>query len=40
MTVGDTAPDLTFLRPDGSPASLASFLTSDFLLLVFLRHLA
>jgi hypothetical protein len=40
MTAGDTAPDLTFLRPDGSPVSLSSFLASDFLLLVFLRHLA
>jgi hypothetical protein len=40
MIAGDTAPDLTFLRPDGSPAALAEFLTSDFLLLVFLRHLA
>lgn len=34
-----TAPDLTFLRPDGSPAPLASFIDRDFLLLVFLRHL-
>ena len=40
MTTGDPAPDLTFLRPDGSPVSLSAFLTSDFLLLVFLRHLA
>ena len=40
MTAGDTAPDLTFLRPDGSPVRLADFLTTDFLLLVFLRHLA
>jgi hypothetical protein len=40
MQPGDSAPDLTFLRPDGSPVSLAAFLTSDFLLLVFLRHLA
>jgi hypothetical protein len=34
-----TAPDLTFLRPAGSPALLSSFLDRDFLLLVFLRHL-
>jgi hypothetical protein len=40
MTAGDTAPDLGFLRPDGSPVPLSAFLTSDFLLLVFLRHLA
>ncbi len=40
MTAGDTAPELTFLRPDGEPVRLGSFLTSDFLLLVFLRHLA
>ena len=30
----------TLLRPDGSPARLSEFCTSDFLLLVFLRHLA
>lgn len=40
MTAGDTAPDLTFLRPDGSPAPLSSFLGSDYLLVVFIRHLA
>ena len=40
MTAGDATPDLAFLRPDGSPVSLSAFLTSDFLLLVFLRHLA
>jgi hypothetical protein len=40
MTVGDTAPDLTFQHPDGTPVPLSAFLTSDFLLLVFLRHLA
>jgi hypothetical protein len=40
MTAGDTVPDLTFLRPDGSPVSLSALLTSDFLLVVFLRHLA
>ncbi len=39
MQTGDTAPDLTLLRPDGSPAPLSEFRTSDFLLLVFLRHL-
>jgi len=40
VTAGDAAPDLTFLRPDGSPVRLSSFLDRDFLLLVFLRHLA
>ena len=40
MDIGDTAPDLTFLRPDGSPVTLSALLTSDFLLVVFLRHLA
>jgi hypothetical protein len=40
MTPGDTAPDLAFLQPDGSPARLSDFCASDFLLLVFLRHLA
>lgn len=40
MTIGDTAPELAFLRPDGERVPLGSLLTSDFLLLVFLRHLA
>lgn len=40
MSPSDTVPDLTFLQPDGTPARLSAFLASDFLLLVFLRHLA
>ena len=32
--------NLPFLRPDGASVRLAEFLTSDALLLVFLRHLA
>lgn len=40
MTLGDTAPDLTFQRPDGSAIRLSEFCTSDFLLVAFLRHLA
>lgn len=39
MNRGDTVPDLALLRPDGSPAQLSDFLTSDFLLVVFVRHL-
>jgi hypothetical protein len=39
MTAGDTAHDLTFVRPDGSAVPLAAFLDRPFLLLVFLRHL-
>lgn len=39
MTPGDTIPDLTLLRPDGSPVPLGSFLDREFLLVVFLRHL-
>ena len=31
---------LTFLTPDGEPVPLSTFLTSDYLLMVFLRHLA
>jgi hypothetical protein len=40
VTPGDTAPDLTLLRPDGTAARLSEFCTSEFLLVVFLRHLA
>jgi hypothetical protein len=40
MTCPDLAPDLTFLRPDGSPVRLSAFLDREFLLLIFLRHLA
>jgi hypothetical protein len=40
VTPGDAIPDLTFLKPDGSPARLSEFLTSEYLLLIFLRHLA
>ncbi len=32
--------ELTLLRPDGTTAPLAAFLTAPHLLLVFLRHLA
>jgi hypothetical protein len=40
VTPGDVVPDLTFLKPDGSSVRLSEFLTSEYLLLVFLRHLA
>ena len=40
MTLGDTAPNLAFLRPDGSSVGLSELCTTDFLLVVFLRHLA
>lgn len=40
MKPGDTVPDLGFLRPDGSSVRLSGFCTSDYLLVVFLRHLA
>ncbi len=40
MIPGDTVPDLTLFRPDGTSVRLSSFLESDFLLLIFLRHLA
>jgi len=39
MTPGDTAPDLAFQRTDGRAVRLSEFCTSDFLLVVFLRHL-
>jgi hypothetical protein len=40
MTAGDRVPDLNFSRPDGTSARLSTFLTSDYLLVIFLRHLA
>ena len=40
MKPGDTASDLEFLRSDGSPVRLSGVLTSEYLLVVFLRHLA
>jgi hypothetical protein len=40
MRPGDTAPDLAFHTADGESVRLSSFLTSDHLLVVFLRHLA
>ncbi len=40
MFTGELAPDLTLLRPDGSSAQLREFHNREFLLLLFLRHLA
>jgi peroxiredoxin len=40
MKPGDVVPDLTFARPDGSRVNLHSCLHREFLLLIFLRHLA
>ena len=40
MTTGDRVPDFDFHQPDGSTVRLTSFLDREFLLLVFLRHLA
>jgi hypothetical protein len=40
MTTGELAPDLTFLQTDGTPVRLSAFLDRNFLLVVFLRHLA
>ena len=39
MRPGDIVPDLTFLTADGEPVRLSAFLTTDHLLLLFLRHL-
>jgi hypothetical protein len=33
-------PDLPFVWPDGTPTTLSAYLDREFLLLVFLRHLA
>jgi hypothetical protein len=38
LAVGEAVPDLTFLRPDGSPWRLAEMPKP--LVLIFLRHLA
>jgi hypothetical protein len=40
VSPGDTVPDLTLFRADGTPAPLSALLDREFLLLVFLRHLA
>jgi peroxiredoxin len=37
IAIGDRVPDVTLLRPDGSPVRLSSFFGRP-LLLVFLRH--
>lgn len=39
LTLGDPVPDLTFLRPDGTPVRLSE-LDARALVLIFLRHLA
>jgi hypothetical protein len=39
MTAGDRVPDLTFTRPDGTSVPLSTFQASDYLLVIFLRHL-
>jgi hypothetical protein len=40
VTPGDAISDLAFLQPDGAAVRLSDFCTSEYLLLVFLRHLA
>ena len=40
MNTGTTAPDLALRTADGTAVPLSSFLTSEHLLVVFLRHLA
>jgi hypothetical protein len=40
MKPGDTVPDLEFLQADGQAVRLSQFCTSEYLLLVFMRHLA
>jgi peroxiredoxin len=39
MNAGETIPDCTLLRPDGTAVRLSEF-TSGPVVLVFLRHLA
>jgi peroxiredoxin len=38
LAVGDQAPDLELLRPDGAPTSLGAF-RGQAAVLIFLRHL-
>jgi hypothetical protein len=40
MEPGGHVPELTFLTPGGDRVRLSSFFDREFLLLVFLRHLA
>jgi hypothetical protein len=40
VTPDDIAPDLAFQQPNGPPVRLSAFLDREFLLIVFLRHLA
>ena len=39
LALGDTVPDCTFQRPDGSAVRLSDF-PARALVLIFLRHLA
>jgi hypothetical protein len=39
LKIGDLAPSLSLLKPDGAPTSLADYPAAA-LVLVFLRHLA
>jgi peroxiredoxin len=40
MNIGNTVSDFAFLRSDGTPVSLSVYLDREYLLIVFLRHLA
>jgi hypothetical protein len=40
MTPEDVFRALEFRRPDGSPVTLGSYHKTEYLLLIFLRHLA
>ncbi len=39
IAIGDTVPDFTFRRADGSEARLSSF-SAPAIVMIFLRHLA
>ena len=39
MSPGGPSPDLLFHTADGEPVRLASFLSAEHLLVVYLRHL-
>ncbi len=40
MKTGETFPNLTFLKPDGTAVALSELLVADRTLILMMRHLA